>query len=456
MQFSINHRLLRNNCILFFSAFFILQFIYITFFKTHDHLSANINFSQLKILSNEIKNNNNLASKKFFEHLQPYYHSVSCQKLYENDYDEFKHALALLSDLKDLPSISDQKYNITKEQCSIYRSERFNQKFHNEDTNINRQFPLAFSILMYENVEQFERLLRLIYRPQNFYCVHVDNDAPANVLQAVKSIVQCFDNVILASKQEKVLYATFSRLQADLNCMYDLIRYPSWRYLLNIANTELPLKTNSELVKILSIYRGYNDIEGRWKSKNKDRTEYVWQIIDTPEGDNKQVPQLRRTNEKKTPPPGNVEIVKGSAYGAFSRAFIEFVQTSPIAKELLDWSRDAYSPDEHYWATLNYNTHLHTPGGYKAKTDPTNWTARFVNWGEQNCYGRIIRGICVFGIIDLPILLNRHELFANKFHLNADPIAYQCLEELILNKSKLDLPLNDAIYYRQMPFLLPS
>ena len=93
---------------------------------------------------------------------------------------------------------------------------------------------------------------------------------------------------------------------------------------------------------------------------------------------------------------------------------------------------------------------------FLAKSDPTNWTARFVNWGERNCYGRIIRGICVFGTMDLTTLLNRRELFANKFHLNADPIAYQCLEELIVNKSKLDLPLNDATFYRQMPFLLPT
>lgn len=40
-----------------------------------------------------------------------------------------------------------------------------------------------------------------------------------------------------------------------------------------------------------------------------------------------------------------------------------------MAKELLDWSRDTYSPDEHYWATLNYNTHLHSPGGYKGKSN---------------------------------------------------------------------------------------
>ncbi|CAF3296693.1 unnamed protein product [Rotaria socialis] len=456
MQFTVNHRLLKNNCILFLAGFFLFEFIYISFVKRYDNLSSDINFSQLTISSEKIDNNNNHLSKKIFRYLQPHYHSVSCQNLYEHDYNEFKHALALLSDLNNLTSVPDQHYNITKAQCSIYRSERFNEPYHHEDSFVNRQFPLAFTILMYENVEQFERLLHLIYRPQNFYCVHVDSDASANVLQAVKSIIQCFNNIFLASKQERVLYATFSRLQADLNCMQDLMKYPSWKYVLNVANTELPLKTNAELVKILSIYRGYNDIEGRWKTKNIERTEYVWQIFDTPTGNNQQVPQLRRTNEKKTSPPGNVEIVKGSAYGAFSRAFIEFVQTSPIAKELLDWSRDTYSPDEHYWATLNYNTHLNSPGGYKAKSDPTNWTARFVNWGEQNCYGRIIRGICVFGIFDLPNLLNRHELFANKFHLNADPIAYQCLEELILNKSKLDLPLNDAIFYRHMPFLLPS
>jgi hypothetical protein len=171
---------------------------------------------------------------------------------------------------------------------------------------------------MHENVEQFERLLRVIYRPQNFYCIHVDNNASSDVFEGVKSIVQCFDNVFLSSKREKVLYATFSRLQADLNCMQDLLQYPSWKYLLNVANTELPLKTNSELVKILSIYRGYNDIEGRWKSRNLHRTEYVWQAINAAPGNDQQVPHLRKTEEKKKPPPGNMEIVKGSAYGMFS------------------------------------------------------------------------------------------------------------------------------------------
>ncbi|CAF4364850.1 unnamed protein product [Rotaria sp. Silwood2] len=91
-----------------------------------------------------------------------------------------------------------------------------------------------------------------------------------------------------------------------------------------------------------------------------------------------------------------------------------------------------------------------------AKTDPTAWTARFVIWGKRECHGPVVHGICILSTADLPTLYNRHELFANKFHLNDDPIVYQCLEELLVNRSKVNLLLKDAAFYRRMPFLLPS
>jgi hypothetical protein len=369
IQFIFNRQLLKNIFIFVFVLLFILQTIYVTCHERFNSYSSYIPSS--------LSENNN---KTFFKHLQSFSYPVSCQNLFEGDPSEFKHVQTLLTDLKSPKTISDDQYNITKEQCYNYRSERFNQLFHREDSSTNQQFPLAFNILMYENVEQFERLLRVLYRPQNFYCIHVDRKASSSVFEGVKSIVQCFDNVYLVSKREKVLYATFLRLQADLNCMQDSLKHSSWKYLLNVASSELPLKTNSELVKILSIYRGYNDLEGIWKKRNIDRTDNVWEIINTTSDSHGY--HLRRTNITKKPPPGNVTIIKGSAYGmcllflicsidyvnfqgAFSRAFVEFIQTNSVAKELLEWSRDTYSPDEHYWATLNYNTHLNPPGGYK-------------------------------------------------------------------------------------------
>ena len=62
----------------------------------------------------------------------------------------------------------------------------------------------------------------------------------------------------------------------------------------------------------------------------------------------------------------------------------------------------------------------------------------------------------MFGTGDLPVLFQRPELFANKFQLNRHPVAYQCVEELILKRSRIDLPLYQSELYRQMPFLSTS
>ena len=53
----------------------------------------------------------------------------------------------------------------------------------------------------------------------------------------MSAIVNCFDNVFLATKSEKIIYAGFSRLKADLNCMADQIQYSKkWKYYLNLAS----------------------------------------------------------------------------------------------------------------------------------------------------------------------------------------------------------------------------
>ena len=62
-------------------------------------------------------------------------------------------------------------------------------------------------------------------------------------------------------------YDTFSFLQiwlqAEINCMQDsLAEGQSWKYYINLVGEVFPLKTNLEMVKILKIYKGANDIEG--------------------------------------------------------------------------------------------------------------------------------------------------------------------------------------------------
>jgi len=61
------------------------------------------------------------------------------------------------------------------------------------------------------------------------------------------------------------------------------------------------------------------------------------------------------------------------------------------------------------------------------------FVARFKNWGNSfndwPCHGKRVRTICIFGVRDVPLLVQRKELFANKFHLDFHPLALDCLEE---------------------------
>ena len=66
------------------------------------------------------------------------------------------------------------------------------------------EFPLAFSIAMYRDVEQTERLLRAIYQPQNLYCIHVDTKSSLLIHRTVAAIARCFDNVWVATHLDKI------------------------------------------------------------------------------------------------------------------------------------------------------------------------------------------------------------------------------------------------------------
>lgn len=119
---------------------------------------------------------------------------------------------------------------------------------------------------------------------------------------------------------------------------------PNWKYLLNLASTEFPLRTNYELARILNVFNGANDIEVI-SNFPKDRVSNRW-VIKKNKKTKKET--LIKTNLLKSTVPHNFTIVKGITYCSFSRKFVEYVLTNLFAKNLLEWSRDTYSPDEWY------------------------------------------------------------------------------------------------------------
>uniref|UniRef100_A0A3B5LAD1 Glucosaminyl (N-acetyl) transferase 3, mucin type n=1 Tax=Xiphophorus couchianus TaxID=32473 RepID=A0A3B5LAD1_9TELE len=176
-------------------------------------------------------------------------------------------------------------------------------------------FPLAYSIVVHHKVSNFERLLRAIYAPQNIYCIHVDKKSQPSVIDAISSIASCFPNVYMARKAETVVYAGWTRVQADLNCMADLYEYSAeWKYFINLCGQDFPLKTNLEMVRILRSLKGSNNL-----------------IINT------------------FPPPFNFPIKSGNAYIVVTRGYVQSVLNDTRVQALIEWFKDTYSPDEAMW-----------------------------------------------------------------------------------------------------------
>ncbi|GFR73281.1 beta-1,3-galactosyl-O-glycosyl-glycoprotein beta-1,6-N-acetylglucosaminyltransferase-like [Elysia marginata] len=131
-----------------------------------------------------------------------------------------------------------------------------------------REYPLAHVILVHKDFEHMERLVRALYRPQHSFCLYVDTKATESLKLAVASFAACFDNIHLAPRPHPIAYAHVSRLVADIDCMEELLRRnSSWKYLINYAATELPIRTNLETVQILRSLNGMNDIHETFKRR---------------------------------------------------------------------------------------------------------------------------------------------------------------------------------------------
>ncbi|XP_074658871.1 beta-1,3-galactosyl-O-glycosyl-glycoprotein beta-1,6-N-acetylglucosaminyltransferase-like [Tubulanus polymorphus] len=341
------------------------------------------------------------------------------------------------------PQRSAEKYLKMTCDCDAFRRKR--KYILHPLTETEHQFPIAFSILIYADLERFERLLRMIYRPQNYYCVHVDAKSSAEFMAAVTGISNCFPNVFLSPERYDVVWGV-SVLQPEISCMKQLlIMGKSWKYFINLTGQEAPLKTNFELVNILKTYNGANDVE-KLISRN--------------------APERYAERMKELPLPEGVRVVKGAVHVVLSRGFVEFTTHAPVAKYLYNWFSEKALPDEYFFATLSHNPQLGAPGAYTGKvneTDPVKlpFLARLKYWKNENpCSAGFWRKeICILTAGELPTLSRRPELFANKFFWNFSPVGFDCLEELYFNRTReqfakgLSASSIDLSYYKSLDYV---
>ena len=200
-------------------------------------------------------------------------------------------------------------------------------------------FPMAFTLIVHNSPFQIFRLLKVIYRPHNIYCIHYDSKSSQDKKLVFNNLAMCFDNIIIPSNIISVWWGHHSLMDAQMNCFRDLLgnhgKYP-WHYVITLCGKELPLRTNSEIVHLLKDLNGMSAV----------RAHPI------------RIPQLDRLKfhnghgEEAGPVPFNLTIYKSMVYFALTPEFVDYVLNDKVAIALFKFLKDAYIPEEYFYSTL--------------------------------------------------------------------------------------------------------
>lgn len=337
-------------------------------------------------------------------------------------------------------TISNREMLKRVKNCTWLRDYFSNNLYMSE---LERSFPLAFSFVVHESPQQVLRLMRVLYRPHNSYCIHYDAKSEDSFKTFFQSVAGCLGNVVVASKLERVVWGHYSVLAAQMNCLKDLLRLRAtqthkWQYLINLCGKELPLHTNREIVSRLRKLNGSSSVMP-YKC-NITSFEYISRIR-YPSMLNRRETQLvvDHNHHLENPPfDPKTQFYKSKAYVALSHAFARFLATNSTALKVYKFFKKCQNPEEHFYATMYMMPGV--PGGYDRRLRDSYVHVESVYWWflKHRCSGRVVRDVCVVGIGDLEWVLEKEgdHLFHNKYSMEFDHTVMNCVEQRLVHRNR--------------------
>ena len=357
----------------------------------------------------------------------------NCPKLLAGDREENKRVGKSVTEWKKIKPGDETIYSKSTTNCK-WLVEYFSNNLYNSELEMG--FPIAFTFVVYDSPEQFLRLLKLLYRPQNAYCIHYDLKSVH--AEFFKSFAKCFPNVITASNIIDVRWGTRTLLMAQINCLYDLMSYREkqsreearWRYVINLCGKELPLVTTRMMVEKLISMNGTSSVVS-------------WPIPTS------ETFTMQRLNGQTLP--RYLTFYKSMTYNALSASFVYYLLQNSTAIQTFRFFMKTTFPEEHFYACLFRLPGV--PGGYNPLIpDDRYFEVSHYFWRtnerelHQPCFGESVHGICIVNYADLPRVMNETKngntaFFQNKYFMDNDHVAMDCMEERIveLNKREYEL-----------------
>ncbi|KAI1728348.1 core-2/I-Branching enzyme domain-containing protein [Ditylenchus destructor] len=320
-------------------------------------------------------------------------------------------------------------------------------------------FPLAFSRTVFTSYLFLEHMLSVEYRPQNLYCYSIDSKSSKIFKNRIRNLAKCFSNVIVVGKEYSVYSNGKNVTRAALSCLEVLHKHRQhqWKYVFTLQNHDIPLKTNWEMVEILKLYNGANDISVKRIMPISVNKKLNWTMASL---------KLYRNDTKNRDNYYNANGTLKALYHTKSlnlvvlaRRSVQFVLEELRLDTFIDrLEKSKYGMDEVFFSTLNTNL-LDFPGGFTTeclkKGRQINSLGRYTLWQfDGRCMSRKFRhDICIFGVEDLRHLNSGlFQFYFNKMMTHFDYGAIFCWLENLRKNSTTHRRINSR-FYKRLPYV---
>ncbi|CAD5205674.1 unnamed protein product [Bursaphelenchus okinawaensis] len=136
-------------------------------------------------------------------------------------------------------------------------------------------FPLAYVRLVYKDYLFLESELAVSYSPQNIYCYAIDAKAPKVFHARLHALSACLPNVIVTRVEYRMDSEGHNGTRSMMECLRMITKH-NWKYVFVLQNHDIQIKTNSELIRILQLYNGTNDVQAYRQSIKRIQPGVNW------------------------------------------------------------------------------------------------------------------------------------------------------------------------------------
>lgn len=234
------------------------------------------------------------------------------------------------------------------------------QEARNSSLKSEAEQPARIAYLLTVNgraSRQVKRLISILYHPSHLFYIHVDARQDYLYREMLKVERSCKLNNIIVARGEGLRHASIwggaSLLTTLLKSARQILaHHHHWDFLVNLSESDFPVKNNSQLIEFLNWNKGMNFV----KSHGREVQRFI-----TKQGLDKTFVECEarmwRVGDRKLP--NGIQIDGGSDWIALSRDFVEYVASAypdSLVMGLLKLFGYALLPAESFFHTVLRNS----------------------------------------------------------------------------------------------------